>query len=1014
MKQENLKKSYPPIPGYVDLFTPLAARLSHKAAVILNEQTITYGELARASDIVAEALMKKGGIRGKIVPLLFPRIPNVFAAILGVWKAGGAVCVIDLAFPQERIEDMTAQCGAGFIMDPPWFKDLDPYNRSPSPEFKALDPEAEQLAMVVFTSGSTGHAKGVMLPHRAVAVSAKETAEKIFQEEDRHLNIIGFSFVLLVTDGFGALLAGATLHIAPDNIRADPALIVRYMVEHKITTGFLTPQAASAFLEKMDGQLRLLATGSEKVGKFWGEKTALVTAYGASETASAIFWFYIDCEYDVVPSGKPNEGTKVYLVDPDGNLAAEGESGELYVSGAQVALGYLGSPELSAETFLPNPFSDDPLHKTLYRTHDIFRKNEDGNYIFVERADWMIKVRGYRVEPTEIEAAMRKAAPITHAVVIGFESRAENDRGKHTRLYACYTAPERIDPAFIKEEISKVLPAYMIPAFIEQLPSLPLNANGKIDRRKIAPPEIERFKVEYEEPVGETEKIICKAFGKVLGFSQVGALDDFGLLGGDSLSAARVLSLLPESLGINVMDLLFSCRTPRALAAAADQKENLPEAAPEDDAPQDAPELTPYQKIFYYEWLLDRNRWDYNIVDERAFSREDPWEFPVEKMNHTLHRLVKSSFILSSVVSPEDGTLRWKAREPLPTDFRLLTYIDHPLTDVEIFPLISKPFDLEKDLPVRYFLIKISEKSYRFIFVTHHIVMDGTKANWAYGEINRCWEGLDKTEHEKQKLFQQRLNRKWQAILEKYGEEIASFWDNRLKGAALDLNFLLSGGIPETELPALPVSMFRFFIEKKEFDRVRIIARKYGITPYIYGQIVFAVILSKMTGQRRVSFAFPVMIPEGADYIWGARINTLIVDYRISPDADFTDLAEQARSYFRDIESSRAKYLPVNEITRRLENRDVLEIFFTQTNLRDTKLGFAGAEEESGSSLILDMNSKLAFEQEEQDQRLGFRVRYKNRQLDRGLVEHFAEMYRNLFIDMANDLFKEEWDPQSN
>jgi amino acid adenylation domain-containing protein len=992
------------------MFTATAARLADKTALVFEEHAVTYGQLDAASSVIGCALAPQYGGNGQIIPVLLPRGPEAVAALLGIWKAGAAGTMVDMTYPPERIKDILEQCGSTFVIDAAWINALDPLGKTASGNGTPAKLARDQLALVVFTSGSTGRPKGVMLPHRGIAQSIKALGDLgILLESDSWLFIVSMAFVIFVTDVLVMLSIGGTVHIASEEVRSDPMKMIRYVGEHGITTMFLPPSSAGSFMEKLSIPLRALSTGTEKVGRLWTTTTKVYPFYGATETCSACFWFFLDKPYDNAPIGTPFAGSRIYLLDEDGREVPRGVPGEMYIAGAQVALGYLNLPELTAESFLPNPFSTDPAYGVLYRTHDLVRLLPEGTYEYIQRADWMIKVRGFRVEPGEIEIAIKKSAPVSEVVVVGFTSKTAENPDDATRIYAVYTAKEKLDPQTIREALSRTLPAYMVPAFIEQLEALPKNARGKLDRSAIVPPDVERYKADYVPPVTETEKIICHAFARILGIERAGLLDDFTLLGGNSISAARIVSALPEAMGLSVGDIL-SRRIPKALAEHADVNAHAWSAAESlDSAEESAIELTPFHKIFYYEWLLHPDSADYNITDSRYLYGSVSYE----RLNSTLITGLNNHVIMNSNIEVAgDDRLVWKRRADIPAGSRFLDSIDHPLSDEALYRLISKPFDLEKDCLVRYFLIKEREGCYRFIFVGHHLVIDGTKSDEAKDVVKQCYNTpgftAEKSRGEQAALIR-RLSVKLKRLIEHNHEKIDEFWRNHLKDAApVDMKFLTISGPPPKDVPAIPVGIASFVVEQKDLDTVRVIAHQYGITPYIYGQIIFAIMLNRMTGQKQVSFAFPAIIAEGLPLIYGSHINTLVVNYALHEDTTFEDLAEQGRTYFRDLELTKARYLPVHEIAKYLESTDILEVLFAQTALRHYNYQFEGiTREEPDESLCIDLNGSFVFEQEERENTLYFRLRYRNRLFDKELIENFTGMYHHLFLQIAHDVCAE-------
>jgi amino acid adenylation domain-containing protein len=1001
------------------MFERTAADNAEKTALVHGERRVSYSELVKAGDVIAGALRAIPVVKGQIVPIILPRGIDALAAMLGIWKAGAVVSFVNTAYPAERIEEICRQCGGGFSIDEGWIKDLDPFAKTSPLDFEYEEPDRENPAMVVFTSGSTGDPKGVVLPHRAIAHRTSINIRDVFlsagydPKTDIWLSIVPFSAVVMVAHELTILLAGGTIDIVPDVVKQDIPQLIRYGLEHKITIGFVPPALAPLFIKHFEGQLHILAIGSERVSNLYSDKMVVINGYGASEGSGTNCTFTLDSIYENTPIGKPPAGTNLYLLDSEGRQVLDGETGEICISGETLALGYLNRPDLSAEKFTPNPFCDEPEHRTLYHTGDLGRLLADGNYEYVQRADWMIKIRGNRVEPGEIEAAISRVAPVSKAVVVGFENRLGKAAG--TRLYACYTAKEPVDPKQVQEALLKILPDYMVPSFIEQVEELPLNINGKVDRKKIVPPEIEFFKPDYEPPANDLEKTICKAFEEVLGTGRVGALDNFILLGGDSISAAKAAFILYKSTGLSVVDVLLK-QTPRELAveAAAKTKENIvysfdsPPESLETPVPL-AVELTPYQDIFYYEWLLNPARYDYNIVEDRILEGK----VSPERLNDGMIRLINEYFLFNCNVTENNDHIYWKRRETIPRDAEVVRYFDRPLDDEELFPLISKPFDLKKDLLIRYFLIKLSETRYRYISCVHHIIIDGTKANAAYEEYARYYNDPHYrmiVDMEKQKVLCGRLAFRLRSLIEKNREALHRFWQDYCRDVSpVDLKFLsLRPGsmdnVPDS-LSLSPVSSCRISLGRKELQRAKIVSQKFGITPYIYAEIVFAVLLNKMSGQNRISFSYPVTINEGSDLMFGSQINTLVISFTFDGETDVAGLVQQARDFFNNVESSGAKYLPINEIAGYLENKEVLQIGFAQTNLRETEFMFDGVEgERINDSFYFDNNNTLMVQLEERGNQFNFKFKYKNRILDGNLVEKFSKMYQRLFVDILNEV----------
>ena len=995
--------------SYIEVFAGTAEKYAQRTAIICGERRVSYAQLSGASDVIARALLERSVQKGQIVPIVLPRGPEAFAAMIGVWKTGAAGSWVNNLFPAERIQDICRQCGGGLVIDEAWIKGVDPFAQTA--RFTPVPVEREDLAMVVFTSGSAGSPKGVLLPHRAVINRAAGCVEAwigggCIAEKDIFLSIVPLSSVIIINNEMAFLAMGGLIDIVPDVVKQDMAQLIRYGIEHKFTCVFIPPVLGPLFLKHFEGQLRILNIGSERVSNIFNDKMTIVTGYGCSETAGALFNFYIDRSHENTPIGKPHDGVNAYVLDSDGRLVAEGETGELCMSGECIAQGYLNLEELSAEKFTPNPFCDDPDHRVLYHSGDLVRLNAEGYYEYIQRADWMIKVAGNRVEPGEIEKAIYKAAPVTKAVVVGFESKA--GQVSQTRLYACFTANEKLDTKKIQEDLSRVLPVYMIPAFIEQVQSLPLNFNGKIDRSKIVPPEIEYYKSDYEEPVNETEKIIAQKFQEVLGIPRVGALDNFVLLGGDSLSAAKLAFVLFKSTGLSVVDILLH-QTPRALAEASAAKSKEETSVPVFEIKETGSvseiELSPYQVTFYNEWLLNPNRYDYNIVVDKILDGE----ISVERLNSALVRLFNDYVLFNSNAAADGDRLYWKSRETLSNASPMVQFFDKPLGDEQIFALLSKPFDLKNDPLYRIFLIKLSDTQYRHVSSLHHLLIDGTKAAALHDEYARYYNDPHYScaaNREKQKSLCNGLARSMQALINENREQISAFWSGYCRNVnPVDLKFL-QGSKRDNNIS--PISSCRFSIDRKEMDRIKIISQKFFATAYIFAEAVFALLLHRMSGQNRVSFSYPAAISEGDALFYGSQINTLFINFSFDKDTTAADLIKQAKDHFLAVESNKAKYLPVGEIAGYLPNKEVLRVAFAQTNLREVPYAFEGVVSETTDDRFnFDNNSTLLVLLEEKKEQLDFRFRFNNRILDADLVQKFTDRYQRLLTEIVSDMLAE-------
>ena len=412
--------------------------------------------------------------------------------------------------------------------------------------------------------------------------------------------------------------------------------------------------------------------------------------------------------------------------------------------------------------------------------------------------------------------------------------------------------------------------------------------------------------------------------------------------------------------------------------------------------------LTPYQEIFYYEWLQDPSRNDYNLVMDNTLSGN----LDIDQFRTSLDRLINEHFIFSHNIENQPDGLYWKQRKPATN---ALIYHPEELPDSEIYQIVSEPFDLENDLYIRIHLIKLNDTTHRIIFIFPHIAIDGLSTDEMYVEWGNYYNDnkyrTSKTVHQQIKLHQN-LYTYFEKVLTENKSKIHNFWENRLKEVkGIDLSFLKNSSVPDSKTPRL-ISEYTFSFNTETFNKVRSL-KSYKITPYIFGQIIFGILLHKISGQNHIGITYPIAKTEGKDLFYGAHINTLIIDYHIHSETTLGDLIENALSFFKDLKVAKAKYLPINEIAKYLSDTSVMDIGFAQTFLRDHAITLNGLSlKKANHKFQIDLVNTLLFEQEQYENQLNYRVRYDKQVLDEKLVYNFIQLYKKLFFNVLEDLLK--------
>jgi amino acid adenylation domain-containing protein len=574
-----------------ELFEEQAARTPETIALIYGRTRVSYGELNAQANRLARRLRALGVGAETVVGLYLERSVEMVAALLAILKAGGAYLPLDTTYPPERIAYMLEDSGARFLLTEQRRRAtlhasathvlcLDGDRQAidaQSDENLAPVGGARNLAYVIYTSGSTGRPKGVMIEHRGLCNLAEAQVRAFYIERDsRVLQFAPFSFDASVSEIFTTLITGATLVLAPQPALLPGASLIELLDGEGVTTVTLPPTALAAMPDASLERLRTLVVAGEEcpveVARRWAAGRRFLNAYGPTETTvCATIAECTDLSRGKLPAGLPIANTEVYLLDDDAQPVPFGVTGELHVGGCGLARGYLNRPALTAERFVPNPFSH-ARGARLYKTGDLARFLPDGQLELLGRRDEQLKVRGFRIEPGEIEAALMAHADVRETVVV---AREEATGDKRLVAYTVAAAAGRAPGADeLRRHLKERLPEYMIPSAFVALDALPLTPSGKIDRRRLPSPDGARPDAGrgYVAPRTTLEKMLAEMWQSVLRVSEVGIEDNFFELGGDSIHAAVLINSLQKRLGAVVYVVaLFDAPTIASLAAYLDE-----------------------------------------------------------------------------------------------------------------------------------------------------------------------------------------------------------------------------------------------------------------------------------------------------------------------------------------------------------------------------------------------------------------------------------------------------------
>jgi amino acid adenylation domain-containing protein/non-ribosomal peptide synthase protein (TIGR01720 family) len=587
------RAEYPADKCFHHLFEQQVSQSPNALAVSYEQERLTYEDLnTRANQLAHHLIGLKVGPEVR-VGICLSRSPALVIARLAVLKAGGAYVSLDPEHPPARLAFVLEDARVPVLLTAERFLDrfvqvnatIVCVDRDSAKVSEARDDNpsvsmsTQNLAYVYYTSGSTGRPKGVEIDHTGLVnlVTWHNRAYGV-TPDDRKSQIAGLAFDASVWELWPYLVAGASVHIPTEETRASWPKLLQWMVTEGITICFLPTPLAEAVIEgewPAECSLRAVLTGGDKLHR-WPQQPlpfAFVNKYGPTEVSAVTTWAPMSpatLEYSSPPIGRPIANTETFVLDDRLQPVPVGVTGELYIGGIGLARGYLSQPELTAEKFIPHPFSNQPGAR-LYRSGDLALYRPDGNIEFVGRCDSQVKIRGYRIELGEIERVLLEHSKLREAVVL-----ASGDQSDVKQLTAYLVPDEGQMPTRedLREFLSERLPVYMVPSVFVILESLPVTANGKVDRRALSV--LQRTEsgpahayVEPQDPVQET---LAEIWSAVLGVALVGIDDNFFELGGDSILSIRIIARASQK-GIEISaDELFLHPTIREIAAKATQK----------------------------------------------------------------------------------------------------------------------------------------------------------------------------------------------------------------------------------------------------------------------------------------------------------------------------------------------------------------------------------------------------------------------------------------------------------
>ena len=723
-----------------------------------NTKGMTYAQFDDCTGKVYRWLKEKGIGKEDFVLIDLPRGIQPIIAMIGVWKAGAAWVLVEDTYAPDRIRFISKNCGCKVeITSAVWGEILQGETLNGHED---MDPH--DAAYAVYTSGTTGTPKGVLheFGNLQLAIdSITVNGETPFDGRDRVAVLAPMNFVATVIVILKALsvFCGKMFIVSYATIKNPPAL-KRFFVEKRISVTFLTPSYARMLGTTTGPFLRMLFVGSEPANNLYNKNLELINIYAASESGFAAGVFQIDRSYETCPIGKPSVDIKMMLLDENGNEVPDGEVGELCFEDPYVR-GYINLPEETEKAFI----------NRVFHSGDLGRKEPSGDYVLLGRSGDMIKINGNRIEPAEIEAAVKEVLKVRWAAARGFE-----ENGK-SFICAYYTDEVEIDTEKIRQELLKRLPYYMIPAYYIKIEEVPLKASGKLDRRALPRPNIDEYRGNYEAPENEIEEKICEAMATVLGLEKVGRKDDFYELGGDSISSMNVIveCNLP---GMNASEI-FRGRTPEKIAELyVELHANSDEESPilqNEEALKTTHALTTEQLYMVDYQLYAPNSTMYNLF---TMMRIDKDLFDLERLTEALELAIKNHPALMTTFEwNDDGEV---VQRYTPERFQKIRV--EQLSEFEfkyVKDVLVYPFKIVGGTLFRCRVFETEKAGYVF-FDVHHSLFDGSSLKVFMGDVGKAYLGMPLDPD----YYYYMLKQREEAVLTSFYEESREYFEKRYDG----------------------------------------------------------------------------------------------------------------------------------------------------------------------------------------------------------------------------------------
>ncbi len=1012
-------------------FEEQVSKYSNQIAVKTANQVLSYNELNNLSNQIGRKIIEERGEALEGVALLFEHDAEMIAGIIGTLKSGKYYIPLDPTYPTNRLQYMLKDSKAGLILTNDTNKilaetlvnqfdsqidilNINAIESELSKENIDIEIDPENLAYILYTSGSTGTPKGVMQNHQNVLHFNRVYTNNLrINSTDRLTLLSSYGFDAAVMDIYGALLNGATLY--PYNLKAgDISNFVSFLSAEKITIYHSIPTVYRYLIDEIDQMqlgkeefvdLRLIVLGGEAVNKrdvdkykkYFPGNCIFINGLGPTESTVTLQYF-INKQTEIgskaVPVGYPVEETEVYLIDENNEEARVFGSGELVFKSDYLAVGYLNNPAKTEEVFVTDPLTNEGR---VYRTGDLGRRLVDGSIEFIGRRDFQVKVRGYRIEPGEIEDKLLNYPTVKKAVVISRKAKDGN-----TYLCAYVVSEDDLQISELREYLGTELPDYMIPAYFVKLNELPLTRTGKVDRKALPEVDLAKTGVEYVAPKTAVEKKLIEIWAEVLDIAKekIGVYHNFFELGGHSLKATKVISNIHKELNVKVpLADFFKRATIRGLAdyIQGSVQENYSGVAVAEEKEYYA--LSSAQKRLYILQELQPGGTTYNMPTVVILKGDLNQEKVEETFSRLLrrHESLRTSFEFreDQIVQIIDDTVDFKVEY-------------HNCTTSEVDSIVTnfiRPFDLTKAPLMRAGLIKVADAEHILMLDMHHIISDGTSSSIFVKDFMALYDGEELAELR----IQYKDFAEWQGS-EKCRAEISKqeeYWLNEFTGEIPVINLPTDYQRPAYQ--SFEGGRLNFTIDAAKVESLKELTLNENATLYITLLAIYNLFLAKISGQDEIIVGTPVAGRRHADLqdIVGLFINTLALKNLPSASKTFSefmqDVKEQTLKAFENQEYQFEDLVEKVDVNIDTSRNPLFDVFFVLQNMDMPELKISGLTLKPYSFEKTVAKFDLNLIGVEIGGELGFTFEYRTKLFKEETIQRFVQYFEKILTTVTQN-----------